>query len=59
MLIYLAEAALYMSAKFDESGIAFSFSDFHEAILDLPSFGALLQKAGVKFDEIRWEHGMY
>ena len=47
MLIYLAEAALFMSAKFDESGFASCFSDFHEAILDLPSFAVMLQKAGV------------
>lgn len=47
MFIYLAEAALFISGKFDESGLASVFKDFHDVILGLPSFALLLQKAGV------------
>lgn len=38
MLIYVAEATLYMAAKLDESNFCTTFNDFHEANLDLPAF---------------------
>ena len=59
MLIYLAEAALYMVAKFDESSLSVSFLDFHASVYELQSLGSLLHKADVKYEEIRWEADMY
>lgn len=59
MLIYLIEATLYMAAKFDESGLAVTFVDFHMGARELPSFGSLLKQAEVRLEEIRWEPGMF
>ena len=59
MLVYLTLAALYMAAKFDESGFSVTFLDFHASVSELQSFSSLLHKAEVKLDEIRWEAGMY
>jgi hypothetical protein len=40
--VYVAEAAMFMAAKFDESSFSVGFADFHASILELPSFAALL-----------------
>jgi hypothetical protein len=32
MLCYVVEAALFIAFKFDESGLAQTFADFHEAV---------------------------
>jgi len=42
MLVYVTEAALFLAAKNDESGLKVSFADFHRVITDLPSFCYLL-----------------
>jgi menaquinone-dependent protoporphyrinogen IX oxidase len=59
MMIFVVESALYIAAKFDESGLTATFTDFHEAVLDLQSFQELLHTAEVPSEAFFWEPGMY
>lgn len=59
MVVFVVEAAMYIAAKFDESGLLATFADFHAAVFDLPSFDDLLASAEVPREEVRWEEGMY
>jgi hypothetical protein len=47
MLIYVAEATLYIAFKLDESSCSVSFADFHVALQDFPAFLFLLRQLNV------------
>jgi hypothetical protein len=47
MLIYVAEATLYIAFKLDESSFSVSFADFHVALQDFPAFLFLLRQLNV------------
>ena len=59
MLIYVAEATLYIAFKLDESSFSVSFADFHADLQDFPAFLFLLQQLNVPSHEITWTPPMY
>ena len=59
MMVLVAEGALYMAAKFDESGLATSFLDFHGSVSSLHTFSQMLFTAEVSVTDIFWLDEMY
>jgi len=59
MLIYVAEATLYIAAKMDEANFAVSFEDFHEALLDFPAYLDLIKHAKISSSDLTWSPPIY